>query len=241
MVSVDYYQNSLIAQREAEKSHVKWGTVNSGLFTGELPYQYRFSRVLPDGKDIKSYIEDTFKYKRGEVIGLELGGIGSQLFSEFTPGFFNKTYGLTLVDNRNLYPSLMEGENHEVIEGDVFSYPTVKKVKTQLPLGKADVIFEGMLGALINLPSSLGFFAGSARWWYSLLAENGIAFVELPSELMHVLPGWAKYIKNDFGETIDIDYDLDYEVMRLQKLKGAPRNLPLLGLEQIFDSYRQKS
>jgi hypothetical protein len=58
---------------------------------------------------------------------------------------------------------------------------------------------------------------------------------------MHVLPGWAKYIKNDFGETIDIDYDLDYEVMRLQKLKGAPRNLPLLGLEQIFDSYRQKS
>ncbi len=240
MISVDYYQKYLIDQREAEKTDVNWGTVNSGLLTGEYPFQERFAAVLPDARNIKNYIEETFGNKKGQTVGLELGGIGSQLFSEFSPGFFHKTFGVTLIDNRYLYPRLVENTNHEVIEGDVFSEATVENVKTQLPLKQADVIFEGMVGALVCLPSRFDFFAGSASRWYKLLADGGLAFLELPTELIPVLPEWASRIKKDFGETLDVDYDLDYEVMRLQKLHGAPSDLPLLGLEEIIKIHRPR-
>lgn len=93
-------------------------------FLRVAPFEFSFRDVLPKGETrLKTYIESSLSDVRGQAFGLELGGIGSKIFSQFTPGFFAKTAAISDDDYRDkIDPRIKEKDkarNHSVIVGSI--------------------------------------------------------------------------------------------------------------------------
>ena len=91
-------------KRIIKEKKSNWDIDNSGLFTSDYEgcsYNEVFGGLYPEQfANIKDYIENQLKEKKGQATGLEIGGKGSKLFSDFGE-FFTKSFGVTLIDNRN--------------------------------------------------------------------------------------------------------------------------------------------
>ncbi|MBA3724279.1 MAG: hypothetical protein H0W89_05330 [Candidatus Levybacteria bacterium] len=199
-----------------------------------IPFQDSFYRVLPEGENMRDYIERMLAHKEGRAIGIELAGVGSRLFSDFTPGFFRKTAGINLTDSRDFDSPSIKGDdakrNHTVIEGNILTPETRDDVK-QWPHGeKIDLIMERMYGGLLILPQEPFFLSDRARMWYELLAEGGLLFAESPQALRPHLSQWETYIKEEHADKMEVS--VSRNIIRIRKLQDVP--LELLSARNIL-------
>jgi hypothetical protein len=194
----------------------------------------------------RKYIERTLAGQGARLSAVEFGGEGSNLFSDFSRGFFKKTIGVSLEDRR---PDAIckedEIKNHEVLVGDIFSGDTYRMIYDRLEGKKTNLIISRMYGALNIITDNPIVLGQLMRRWYSLLDENGLMFVQFLSEHIaatekngvridlreNLFEKWYAMIKEHYSETLEIQES--YSCFRLLKKKGAPEILPLL---ESFDS-----
>ncbi|MGI0058646.1 MAG: hypothetical protein ACREBJ_02660 [Nitrosotalea sp.] len=71
---------------------------------------------------------------------------------------------------------------------------------------------------------------------YRLLSREGVAFVQLPYSLLPILPEYLSLLRREQQGKLDVSVAIDtngYLVMRMQKLEGAPEELPALSVETV--------
>ena len=213
----------------------------------DYSFEGTFLDVLPEGQtNLKEYIETTLTGKKGEAIGVEFGGLGSELFAGFSPGFFKKTAGITLADNReNLGKvdpshkpvSIAEDDvrHHSVIEGNILDDHLYTDLNKWLEGKKVDLILERMIAGMDHIPADPYTISKIMSRWYELLDENGILFVQVPPVLHDQLPAWVEMIQEKYGDVLEVQikngheqFELAFDLLRIHKLPGAPEKLPLL-------------
>lgn len=213
-----------------------------------------FRRVLPDGEySLRDYIEKALAPKRGQAIWIEYGGPGLSASREFTSGFFKQSIGVTLIDH--LQDRSIDGEpvenpsakkiNHSIIEGDILSPETYDLIDKKLGGQKVDLIIERMAKGLKMMPPDPYFLGGILNEWYKQLGEGGLMFVQVPASFYDILIKWAKLMKSDeykdkflFKHALGVrDNDpFTQASFRIQKLPGAPGELPMLDPREIRSS-----
>jgi hypothetical protein len=205
-------------------------------------FEASFRNILPEGKGLREFIEEILEARKGKAIGIEFGGIGTQLFSGFSPDFFEKTFGVALVDHRNKKSKTIalpgrdnvreQVSKHEVVKGNILSPEFYKNtLEKKLNGQKADLIIERLVGGLRFVPLEPFLLSKILQTWYRLLNEGGIMFVEVDSALHNLLIKWSKLIKSKYKGQIELEFanmNSGASVFRLRKLKGAPEELPLL-------------
>lgn len=221
--------NRLTEDNQVKSGREPWGIYDSGLLTGLCSFDWRFKELLPkEYKDIREYIESEMKEKSGSAIGLEIGGPGSKLFSEFSPGFLKESFGTTLTDYRTEKEKEKDIENnHTVFSGDIFTNEGFRDLKKKLGGKKVNVLFERMQGALPVYPQ-IGYMAGIFDRLYSLLDDEGVMFVQMPIFL-------RDRVKEDYADAfleklkpipgIEITLNYDSHILLLRKNKNAPASL----------------
>ena len=256
--------NSYVKERYI-KTEDNWVQYDSSLrdignsFRKTLPKEYvqhldkkMYGGIYEFGKAFKLYIEDSLSHSPNrERTAIEFGGPGSNLFSDFTKGFFGKTVGVCLSDIRN--NEQIEKDkliSHSVVEGDLLKVSDEElflKISRAIGFKKADLIISRMMGPLKKIQKNPILLDRIIRKWYSLLNENGILFAQFeyfkqhnpymdpednddlknpPFETDHeeYVRLWAKTIEDEFPNQIEIE--LGRGVIRLAKKDGAPKELP---------------
>ena len=205
----------------------------------------RFNEVLPGGLlSLSEYIEEFYTNRKGELIGMELGGPGINLFEGLSPDYFKKTVGVTLVVPEK---SNTVSEKHTILKADVFhkahdrdsGLPGFQEVENFTKKnGKADILIENMIGG--NVGDNPDLFIMYLLRWYKLLNEEGTMFISsspmgirsrilCQSKINLFLGSLNKFVDFQFESNIDIDFFLPIaQTLRLRKLKGAPDNLDML-------------
>lgn len=163
-----------------------WAVYDSALHhyatTFDYPYERSFRHLIPEEfPTMRAYIEQRFFEKRGAVVGMDIGGTGSALFRDFSPGFFAKSLGVVLADQRE-EKTKKEDEvyHHSVLEADAFSSKGWRGITNVLHGDVVDVLFERMYGGLVGMNTDFRFLASVLERWYGLLGDEGMMFVELP-------------------------------------------------------------
>lgn len=211
---------------------------NPDYFPGK-PFLDSFKPVLPESVvSLKDYIETTLRKRKCKAIGIEFGGIGLDFFSGFTDGFFKRTIGVTLMDHRAKDIQSLGRRRlptHRVLEGDIFSADTYLSLDTKLGGKKVDLIVERMARGLELVPVEPYTVSKILQIWYSLLREGGVMFVQTPVAFNNLLEVWATKIHEGFKDVLEIqhkngknDDSIFCSSFRLNKLPGAPDELPLL-------------
>lgn len=243
-------KDKTISAQRRENKHtwgVYWDIADSPLLPTEqkmhkgkpiVSFQESFAPVLPEKENIKDYVERILAEKRGEAIGIEIGGTGSALFRGFSDGFFQKTAGVNLTDYRDqLDPDPTpedNARNHIVIPGDLFSGETKDNVGNFLNGQKADLIISRMAGGLNEIPREPYFLGKEADHWYQQLADGGVLLAMLPG-FGAFLPAWVELIKSEYKGQLEVECtefvpeEGIVPVLKLRKLPGAPEHLPLVG------------
>lgn len=236
------------------KGHYDW--VNSsldsptdGTFMWGASFADTFGPILPEGvESMREYIEGMLSEKKGHAIGIEFGGIGSALFSDFTPGFFEKSLGVTLVDHRQEFkpdPTFARDEriHHTVHESDIFSPRLTAYLDTWLGGRKVDFVIERMAKGLEFVPEEPLVLAKKLQEWWSMLEVGGIMMVQVPVQLNSVFEQWAEMVRHAHSTVLDLEYSLgtndglpgNSSVLRVRKLPGAPEMLPVLDARAVRD------
>lgn len=214
----------------------------------ELSYAQTFKALLPwPGCSFKQYIETIIKKRKGKAIGVDFGGVGSELFSGFSPKFFSKSVGVSLVEHRT--PEELRAAqqkdgivNHETLVGNIFDEETYKDLAENLNSEKIDFIISRMAGGLEFVPTEPYTVSKILETWYELLSEEGVMFVQVPIAFNNLLKAWAEKIQKDYDKMIDMQCSLGdtntlpsgkFSVFRLHKFKGAPEKLPLLSPREV--------
>jgi len=196
---------------------------------------------LLEGKfeySLRRYIENSLSKSKGEAIGVEFGGVGVQLFSDFRSGFFKKSFGVTLVDHRKNDTKLKDEKklpSHTIVKGNIFSSKPYEKLK-KLGVDKVDFIIERMGRGLEFVPTEPYKMSEVLNVWYKMLKEDGLMIVQTPPVFNNILKEWGEKIEKDYKDQLIFKYNLGYGIashvehssFRLQKLKGSPEELPLL-------------
>jgi hypothetical protein len=152
-------------------------------------YERDFAEVLKPYKGFNEFIKANYSgleysRKKGDLVGIELGGPGVKLFDGFEWDTFSKTAGFTL----KKLPEHVGDLNHEVIEADVFSKQKkgkrswVKVIDWVRKNGQPDFIIERMVGPLFEIREPKLFLLILDRW-YRILAPNGSMFIEVPKKI----------------------------------------------------------
>lgn len=187
---------------------------------------------------LKEYIEKCLKAKKGEAVGIEFGGPGIKLFEGFTPGFFKKTIGVTLVDYRDTYaPEEPAEKEHKVIQSNILSEDLYeKKLTSELKGSKVDLIIERMAGGLEMIPAEPYLTSNILQRWYAMLSENGLMLVQTPTVFDELVEKWVTMLKEKYRGVLEVQYAPSTSgdnripgcVLRIRKLKGAPDRLEFL-------------
>lgn len=210
-------------------------------FLPVLPSEYRESE-----RPMADYIETYFQNRKENgdtLLALEIGGPGSALFTGVKEGFFAKTAGITLVDGRDPDERIAENEqlNHTVLEGN-FRTPRVKeKVDAWREERKVDFIIERMCDGLKLLPRDPFYLAEEFSYWYELLNEEGVMFIQLPMIVEPLLADWEQRVLEETDGTIEMAMSNEgygeWWAMRLNKHAGAPEKLPFLSPREVRTIY----
>ncbi len=205
-------------------------------------FQGTFKDLIPEEqKDLRSYIEHTLAKRKGTAVGVEFGGPGATLFEDFTPGFFAKTFGVTLHEHRRPQ-EIMDLETHTVLEGDIRVPATYRLLQEKLGGAKADLIIERLLGGWDFIQNDPKLFGAVLRKWYSLLNEGGLLIAEGPppfetahkeeQDFFPLLQRFADMLHDAHKDSLTVRVARSPEfrspVFSLERKKGAPNELPLL-------------
>lgn len=201
-----------------------WSIYDSGLVSGEHPLEFDFAKLYPKGfNNIRTFLEKTYKRKKGKLVGLEIGGSGSRLFADFSPGFLERSLGVTLTDLRNHEFKVMDKQrNHSVLAADAFKLETDNEIRTRLDGKPIDLLFERMENGLLGFPEDVSFFKDLIARWYSLLNEGGVMFVQSPYVLepnnISAYKGWLNQIRTKFGiDVLDYSFDANRFYIKIKK------------------------
>lgn len=239
-----------------------WIYENSSLEDGPeslgSSFSPEFKLVIPEGLSLRDYLMERLKNKMGKAVAIEFGGVGSRLFSDFGPGVFKKTAGVSLTDSRNMdlpvhgfYPGLVEEDEkrgHSVLTGDILNPATLNKVKDWLGADKADIIIEKMGAGLQNIPPDIRTLTKLLKFFYSLLASEGDILIKTPIAFndnllndttakainyrVQIMTEWEQYVNEEFKGVLDVEWDRK-STLRITKLNGAPDELPMLPFEKL--------
>ncbi|MFA6353825.1 MAG: hypothetical protein WCW93_02750 [Candidatus Paceibacterota bacterium] len=213
-----------------------------------------FYYILPESnKNMKSYVQECLKKKEGEAVGVEFGGIGSNVFKSFSSGFFAQSIGVDLIDHRkrkDLVQSKKEDKkiNHEILKGDIFDLKTYESLDKLLEGKKVDFIVSRMGRGLEFVPIEPYTVSKILKIWYELLAEEGVMFVQTPVAFNKLLRDWTEKIEKEYKNLIEISFVPGFadnradhcSSFRLRKLRGAPAELPLLDPRSVKKSFIYK-
>ena len=156
---------------------------------------------------------------------------------------FNLFPAVSLVDHRGEGLQLIEikekdnGIHHEVLEGNILDLATYESLNRWLNGEKVDLIIERMGAGFEFVPDEPYTVSRILQIWYNLLREKGIMFVQTPVVFNNLLETWVAKIQKEFKNVIEIKYQegvsntrprTTCSAFRLQKLPGAPKELPLL-------------
>ena len=210
-----------------------WPTYESGLIgnMGGPSYSSTFHSLCPEKyKNIKDYIEKFLKEKTGHAVGLEVGGTGSNLFADFTKGFIEESLSVAIGDGTSSSQKENNRDiNHSILLSNALVPFGFKEIKGKLKNKKVNVLFERMLGGIVDMPGDLKYWKSMFSLYYSLLDDKALMFIETPGfnylegeELKKILsnlnlvPGISVDYKDDLGNSFYI---------RIQKDKNAPADL----------------
>ena len=164
-----------LAKTEGKRTADKPWTVENSPATS---YAETFRELIPEGEWLTDYVERKLSSRAGDAVGVELGGLGSELFAGFSPGFFKKTAGVNLSDYReSLTPDPTEGDterNHTVVTGDMLRHPTKQKVEEWLDGDKIDFLVKRMKGGEGHLPLDPFSMAKEADYWYKQVSAGSV-------------------------------------------------------------------
>lgn len=233
------------ARRITRENHYSW--LDSGLDNdGEgRSFGETFRKLLPSkDKSLKKFIESRLGGRNGVAVGIEFGGVGKRLFQEFSEGFFKKSLGVTLVDHRPFIDrALIDlSSTHKVMEGDILSEDTYNRVADWGAGDKVDLIIERMGRGLEFIPSEPYTVFKVLGKWYSMLNEGGLMILQVPRSFNDLLVVWGDMLNRDYGDVLDFHYNVVNQddntsdpksSFRLQKLEGAPAELPSLDHKTI--------
>ncbi len=191
---------------------------------------------------MKTYLEKKFAEQFGQVTAIELGGQGSNLFKQFSPGFFKKTLGVSLVDRRT--PTKKQADNqisHNILPGDIYTKNTQEQIVDWANGDKIDILIERMVGGVKKefSPNDLGTYFNSFAEYYSMMSDKGDMFIEVPQYLQkhRLFIAWLMYLNTEFKDSLEIkidESDVDgIYYFRLTKKPNAPKQLPLLNFDQM--------
>lgn len=209
---------------------------------GGASFSDSFREILPRGKKLTRYVEETFKENEGKMIGVEFGGVGSNFFRDFSPGFFQKSVGVTLVDHRTEKVAKKEEKenkyiNHEILVGDIFDGKTYENLKKSLNGKKVNFLVSRMARGLELVPENPYIVSKALERWYEILEEGGLMFVQFPIVFNNLVEEWAKKIKREYENNLEVKctfgwrkdhYGSASSSFSLRKLPGSPKELPLL-------------
>lgn len=225
-------------------------------------YEETFRKVVPPGfKNLRSYVETVLADRRGHAVGIDLGGPGRRVFSRrnwfrgFRRGFFERSLGLTLVDHRSEIEKLEDTMvGHDILEGNLLNPESGKIIERWLSGRKADVIFERLAGGLAyeGTPADPYLILDRVQSWYSMLAPNGLMFLQVPEVMRPLMPGIVERISQI--PTLQIMYDprisrrsqnsarpdqVDHvhHAMSVRKFPGAPESVQLLSPRTVQAVY----
>ncbi len=230
------YRSEIRRLTNQDKRGYRWDYCDSSLSS----FEESFAVLLPRGEKLKNYVEQSLAHRAGEAIGIELGGPGSSLFSGFTHGFFKKTAGIALADQRRFFdydPTDKDTmRNHTVIEGDILRRSTLRKIEQEFLQGeKADFIIKRMVGGDFYLPCEPFFMGGRANDYYQMLSRSrGLMLVENPMAFWDLIDVWGLHSHhNNYGLEVDVRTNGSRGGVMLRKLADAPEELPLLTVEEV--------
>lgn len=235
------------AQQEGQRmcdSHY-YNNRDSHLEYKDASFAFFFRNVLPEGYNMRTYIESSLKEKQGKALGIEFGGVGQNLFRGFSEGFFKETFGVTLADHRKnltMYIDKFKNKildvNHNVIEGDMLSDNLYNNLEKKLKGRKVDLIVERMFKGIEFMPAEPYKLSKILGKWYEMLDENGIMFVQSPVVFNNLLDKWGEMLHEKYKDSIEFQYEkgihdagvenTGYSSFRLKKLQGASKELPFL-------------
>lgn len=245
-----HLRDSFHALRKYKKEKEKlidapWIVEDEALEGAAMSFADSFAVTLPERYDYATdpfcfsrYIEDTLEYEdHKKLVAIEFGGPGGRLFAGFTPGFFSRTIGVCLRDNREPSDKKWDVERgHTVLEIDMLqtgTYQTLEKLLVDKSVGLIISRTEGAIGWLPDDPIILGNLASR---WYKILMENGLLFVQYnpsaPSRAYDqekrtaMVDEWIRLLKYQYADTLDVEGGTS--AFRLHKKRGAPRDLPLV-------------
>jgi hypothetical protein len=207
-----------------------------------LSFEETFHSLLPKEEGLRSYIEDSLKERAGEAVGIEFGGPGVNLFQGFTPGFFKKSIGVTLVDH---YRSSAETERsygtHKILEGDIRSPETYEKIADELQGAKANLIIERLLGGWDYIENDLVLYGEILSKWYDLLADNGLLFAQVGPlrNTDSLFKKWDEILTEQYDSKVELTFQPDpysSKVFMIRKHPGAPEKLPLIPIRDLLKS-----
>ena len=238
----------IIDQGKTGKEGVsKYGFKDSALDSGNGRFLDSFKNVLPEGeKELRAYIEKTLKAKKGKAVGIEFGGMGYNLFSSFQEGFFKKSMGVTLVndksddDIRTLSKIL---PHHKVFEGNILAPSIAMSLEKELDGEKFDFITERLVGGFETMPPDPYLLSKIFQDWYRLLNEGGLMLIQTPVAFDGLMEKWVSVIKEKYPDVLDVqqfsspyrDDNLPGSTFRLIKLPGSPETLPFLDPRTVRD------
>lgn len=196
-------------------------------------FNYRFSKSIEPCDSIQDLVDTVFPEKIA-LIGMELGGTGSFLFTKgFRKGRFLKTTGVQFKDLRLEHQRLSdERNNHRVIEGNIFTrskrvYNRQERRETyeeRMPSwnavrdfvnqdGKPHVLIQNILGplTLIKNPHLLNRLISR---WLTISADTSINLFWIPNSLQKdeylILAAHFEDMKRK-NPTWSITYSLDLQ------------------------------
>lgn len=147
--------------------------------------------ISGENQGLAEYLDREYQEKVGQLVGLELGGPGSNLFSDLNADKcrFLKSVGVVLVDKRMDHTKEKDRKNnHEVIEANAFStnfddkeLPGFEKIRSWVKEnGPVDFLVEAMHLPIYVFNESSAFFMNIVSRWYKLLSQNGVMLVQAP-------------------------------------------------------------
>lgn len=241
-----------VQEKGLEDGQYSW--LDSGLdeYSSHFPMFETFEMVIPrvEGKphSIRAFVESALRDRAGRARGLELGGVGARLFRGFSEGFFSKTAGVTLVDERSpLEQATKTQSSHKVFECNIFSAELSQQLERYFGT-KIDFIIERMGKGMEYVPADPYIVGASLQTYYRMLSNEGIMLMQVPVTFRHLLPEWKKLLVSqgigfeydDGGTLRDAQADCPI-VFLLRKRPGSPLELPLLTPRQVHEAYKGAS
>lgn len=165
-------------------------------------FNYRFAESIKPHTSIEDLVDSIFPDNK-ELIGMELGGQGSLLFTNgFRKGRFQKTTGVEFKDLRGEFSKRRdEANNHHVIEGNILtrskrvfnrkqgketyvdrmpSWNTVRDYVEQV--GKPDVLIQNILGPITIIKNPY-LLTRLIERWLTISAQKSVNLFWIPNSL----------------------------------------------------------